>query len=209
MFNKNWLDGEEAKKRISQNKLRLMDELVDYWEKVTIRTLNKKKIKIINKESNYLFDSFVESKYTCLYTIKIPKSEIWEADEKDRSIDFSIDYWKKFRIPDYNGMYEIEFKISSGINSFLDCEIWILEYLYRNNVELFYKLFNGRDIYLFKADRGTEVEYYQSLFFYENELDYVKYIIKEVMDWILNRKEIKEILEGKRWIKGYIPPSPY
>ncbi|HPQ09143.1 MAG TPA: hypothetical protein PK995_07940 [Bacteroidia bacterium] len=186
-----------------------MDELVDYWEKVTIRTLNKKKIKIINKESNYLFDSFVESKYTCLYTIKIPKSEIWEADEKDRSIDFSIDYWKKFRIPDYNGMYEIEFKISSGINSFLDCEIWILEYLYRNNVELFYKLFNGRDIYLFKADRGTEVEYYQSLFFYENELDYVKYIIKEVMDWILNRKEIKEILEGKRWIKGYIPPSPY
>lgn len=63
MFNKNWLDGEEAKKRISQNKLRLMDELVDYWEKVTIRTLNKKKIKIINKESNYLFDSFVESKY--------------------------------------------------------------------------------------------------------------------------------------------------
>jgi len=206
MIEKDWIWGEEAKARISPNILKIMDELVDYWEKVSSVCLQKNKIKIVNKKCNYSFCLDIERKDIWIYTIEIPKAKIWEGDERDRNISFSVRYWKDCVEPEYKGMFSIGIEICTGKHLLYD--IWVLEYLYRNNRELFNKLFHGRESRLRKQSLGTEVKYYLWLYFYENELDYVKYVIKEIMEWILNIREIIEALEGKKSIEGYEPPTP-
>jgi len=206
MNKQEWLMDEEAKKRIPIDELKIIDELLFYGDELIKRKLKSNNLKIKEEELFYLYhpkEGYTKSIDFC--TNKIPTYDPLEQNEKDRSIDFEIG--KKFW---YNKeMYYFTIYISSGMNYFLDCEIWILEYLYRNDINLFKKIFNNKEERVVKYDRGTEEKFYYWLFFYENEIDYVKYVIEEIVEWMFSRKELIEVLKGNEWINGYVPSTPY
>lgn len=200
--------GEEAKKRIPENRLKIMDELVLFSKEICFDILRSHKIKIITDKNSYHFNNDYEFEYGDIDTVKT-NSENWIEREKDRGISVGVTFRKKFEYkPEFENMYSIHFSIESGINGALDYSIWILEYLYRNNKELFEELFSGKEEKVYKQSRGTKVEHYCDIFFTEQEVDYIKEVSKKILSWTLNRKEIIEVLQSERWIEGYVPPTP-
>lgn len=195
---------EEAHRRIPLEQLEVMEPLTSYYEGLSKELLPEKAIKIVDISHSYFYNTEWNGKVTDLYTVKNE-----EDSECNRYLSCAVAYWKKFQYPEYNGMYSIDMSIWSGINYMLDSSIWILEYVYRNNRELFEKLFSDKRDRVVKWSRGTDVQYYLYYFFHPEEMEFVKYMVKEIMEWLLSREEIIEVLKGERWIEGYIPPTPY
>ena len=201
---KNWFVGEEARQRIPPEQLKVMEILTDYYEGLCKKLLTERDNEIVDISFSYFCNPKWNGKVVRLYTVKDE-----EDSEHNRYLSCSVAYWKNFQYPEYNSMYSIDISVVSGINYMLDYAIWVLEYVCRNNRDLFEKLFSDKPDRVVKWSRGTDVQYYSYYFFYPEEIDFVKYMIKEIMEWLLSREEIIEVLKGERWIEGYVPPTPY
>jgi len=196
--------GEEARRRIPPEQLEVMEALTDYCEGLVKKLLPERGIKIVDISHSYFCMREWDGKYVDIDTVKNE-----EDSEQNRYLSCGVNYWKDFEKPEYKGMFSIDMSIESGMNVLLDSSIWVLEYVYRNNRDLFEKLFSYKWERVVKRSRGTDVQYYSYYFFYPEELDFVKDMIKEIMEWLLSREEIIEVLKGERWIEGYVPPTPY
>lgn len=204
------VSGGDVKVQILDWVLQVLETVCDHFKEVVIQKLEEEGIPIKVVSHIYLLDREKgnwEAKSLSVYTVKVV--EIGDLDERDRAVSCDVTYWRKFQDARYNNKFSVDLTIESGKNAMLDYAIWLLEYMYRNDKKTFQRLFSGEEWRLVKWSRGTSEWYYLYYFFDKEEVEHVKRLLKEVIDWVFSRVELKEVLKGERWIDGYIPPVPF
>ena len=198
---------DEEKAQIPAWVLRVLEPVSAYFEEIVLWKLKEKGFSVRVISHMYLHDSDWDKKVTSVYTIKV--GEVGQRDERDRAICCGVAYRRRFQDAHYNGKFSVDLIIESGKNAMLDYAIWLLEYMYRNDKATFQRLFSGEEWRLVKWSRGTSEWYYLYYFFDKDEVEQVKRLLKEIIDWVFSCAELKEVLKGERWIDGYIPPVPF
>ncbi len=198
---------DEEKGQIPDWVLQVLEPVCGYFEEVVIQKLKEAGLPVQVVFRMYLHDCDWDKKVVAVYTIK--NGEVGQRDERDRALSCGVAYRRKFQDARYNGKFSVDLIIESGKQWMLDSEIWLLEYMYRNDKATFQRLFSGEEWRLVKWSRGTSDWHYLYYFFDSEEVVRAKALLKEIIEWVLRRSELKEVLRGERWIGGYIPPVPF
>ncbi len=201
--------GEWRKAQIPGWVLQVLESVSGYFEEIVVQKLGEEGMPAQVVLHMYLHDRNAgdwDEKSVSVYTIKV--GEFGQRDDRDRAISCGVTYWRRFQDVRYHGKFSVDLIIESGKNPMLDSEIWLLEYMYRNDEVGFWRLFSGKEWRVVRWSRGTSDWYYLYYFFGKEEVEYAKALLKEIVDWVFSRLELKAVLRGDRWIGGYVPPVP-